>query len=204
MLVEGYVRIYYEMYLESSIWISRAPKWKKKLGHDVSLVPLDMPKSKFSMSFDAVDPSAFNSDMVAEHFQATPPMDIAPPKSSEPYIDDSPSEEHAGRLPEEVYANTFPWWRAALRRKCVAVVEWESEVIAKWQVRPSPPFFAGPNDVGGERAHCSSLSHFTQARFRSPWLDTYFLQTSMLGTHTFFLVFLPVFFFFGYDELGTG
>ena len=24
----------------------------------------------------------------------------------------------------------------------------------------------------------------------------------MLGTHTFFLVFLPVFFFFGYDELG--
>jgi len=44
----------------------------------------------------------------------------------------------------------------------------------------------------------------SQARVRSPWLDAYFLQTSMLGTHTFFLVFLPAFFFFGYDDLGRG
>jgi hypothetical protein len=41
----------------------------------------------------------------------------------------------AGRLPEEVYTNMLPWWRAVLRRKCVAVVECESEVIGKWQVR---------------------------------------------------------------------
>jgi hypothetical protein len=41
----------------------------------------------------------------------------------------------AGRLPEEVYTNMLPWWRAALRRKCVAVVEWETEIIGKWQVR---------------------------------------------------------------------
>jgi len=26
----------------------------------------------------------------------------------------------------------------------------------------------------------------------------------LLGTHTFFLVFLPLFFFFGYFELGRG
>src|SRR5579863_3639294 len=45
---------------------------------------------------------------------------------------------------------------------------------------------------------------FWQARVRTPWLDTYFLQTSMLGTHTFFLVFLPAFFFFGHDGLGRG
>jgi hypothetical protein len=45
----------------------------------------------------------------------------------------------AGRLPEEVYAGTLPSWRAALRRQCVARVEWESEVIAGLQVRS--PFF---------------------------------------------------------------
>jgi len=55
------------------------------------------------------------------------------------------------------------------------MVERESEVIGKWQ-----------------------------GRLRSPWLDTYFLQTSLLGTHTFFLVFLPAFSFFGYNELGRG
>ncbi|KAH9038097.1 hypothetical protein EDB85DRAFT_1860858, partial [Lactarius pseudohatsudake] len=41
-----------------------------------------------------------------------------------------------------------------------------------------------------------------QSRVRTPWLDTYFLHTSTLGTHTFFLVFLPAFFFFGHDDLG--
>jgi membrane-associated phospholipid phosphatase len=107
-------------------------------------------------------------------------MDVADPKRSEPHTDDFRGEEHtagvaAGRLPEDVYTNYLSWWRAALRRKCVAVVERESEVIAKWQ-----------------------------ARVRSPWLDTYFLHSSMLGTHTFFLVFLPLFFFFGYFELGRG
>ncbi|KAH9031606.1 hypothetical protein EDB83DRAFT_2419266, partial [Lactarius deliciosus] len=39
---------------------------------------------------------------------------------------------------------------------------WESEIITQWQ-----------------------------SQVRTPWLDTYFLHTSMLGTHTFFLVFLP-------------
>jgi len=79
----------------------------------------------------------------------------------------------AGRLPEDVYTNTLPSWRVAIRRKFVAVVEKESKVIAEWQ-----------------------------ARVRSPRLDTFFQQTSMLGTHTFFLAFLPIFFFFGYDKLG--
>ncbi|KAI9444062.1 hypothetical protein H4582DRAFT_1919024 [Lactarius indigo] len=81
----------------------------------------------------------------------------------------------AGRLPEEIYASTLPSWRAAIRRQCLAVVERESEIIAQWQ-----------------------------SRVRTPWLDTYFLHTSMLGTHTFFLVFLPAFFFFGHDDLGRG
>ena len=49
--------------------------------------------------------------------------------------EEQPVKVGAGRLPEEVYTNMLPWWRAALRRKFVAVVECESEVIGKWQVR---------------------------------------------------------------------
>ncbi|TFY75702.1 hypothetical protein EWM64_g8311 [Hericium alpestre] len=81
----------------------------------------------------------------------------------------------AGTMPEEVYTNTLPWWRAAARRKLVGFVQWETVVIAQ-----------------------------TQKRIRTPWLDTYFVQTSMLGTHTFFMCFLPMFFFFGSDEMGRG
>ncbi|KAH9983798.1 hypothetical protein BJV74DRAFT_980251 [Russula compacta] len=136
-----------------------------------------MPKSKLCVSLSAEDAAPALNGTAAQDSSATPPRGVAPsPEKS--YTEYSPNEEHtasvaAGRLPEEVYANTLPRWRAALRRKCVAVVEWESEVIGEWQTR-----------------------------VRSPWLDAYFLQTSMLGTHTFFLVFLPGFFFFGYDELG--
>lgn len=41
----------------------------------------------------------------------------------------------AGRLPEEVYTSTLNWWRAAVRRRLVRIVEWESGVLAKVQVR---------------------------------------------------------------------
>ncbi|EIM81915.1 uncharacterized protein STEHIDRAFT_103330 [Stereum hirsutum FP-91666 SS1] len=83
----------------------------------------------------------------------------------------------AGRLPEEVYTNTLSPWRAAMRRQLVEIVEWESGVLAKVQVR-----------------------EYT----RTPSLDAYFVYTSMLGTHTFFMMFLPSLFFFGYDGLGRG
>jgi len=60
----------------------------------------------------------------------------------------------------------------------------------------------GPNDEVSE----FNILVFVvlQARVRSPWLDTYFMHSSMLGTHTFFLGFLPLFFFCGYFELGRG
>ena len=96
-------------------------------------------------------PSALDNGTIIGRSQVTPPtMDVAHLKRSEPH---NPGEEHtaridAGRLPEDVYTNTLPWWRAALRRKCVVVVEWESEIIGKWQVRLSspPPPFPRPND----------------------------------------------------------
>ncbi|THH18859.1 hypothetical protein EW146_g2215 [Bondarzewia mesenterica] len=81
----------------------------------------------------------------------------------------------AGRLSEEVYSSNLPWWRAAVRSKLVRCVEWESGVLAR-----------------------------VQERVRTPWLDAYFVYTSTLGTHTFFMCFIPAFFFFGYDELGRG
>jgi hypothetical protein len=103
-----------------------------------------MPKSKLYMPLSTTENASANGT-VTEHSQATPFPGVVShkvhPKRSEPHTNDSPGEEHtagaaAGRLPEEVYANTLPEWRAALRRKCVAMVEWESEVIAEWQVRP--------------------------------------------------------------------
>ncbi|KIK37335.1 hypothetical protein CY34DRAFT_776193 [Suillus luteus UH-Slu-Lm8-n1] len=39
---------------------------------------------------------------------------------------------------------------------------------------------------------------------RHRWLDLYFLYSSTLGTHTFFMIGLPLTFFFGYEELGRG
>jgi hypothetical protein len=160
-----------------------------------------MPKSNLYTPLPAKD---VTNGTVTEHSPATPFPSVVYEKRSEPHMDDSPGEEHtasvdAGRLLEEVYANTLPWWREALRRKCVGVVEWESEVIATWQVRPS-----SRGQTRGGRNSSFVVVVFLQARVRSPWLDTYFLQTSMLGTHTFFLVFLPLFWFFGYDELGRG
>lgn len=81
----------------------------------------------------------------------------------------------AGRLPEEVYVSTLPRWRNALRRRLVSCVEWETGVLASMQ-----------------------------DRVRTPWLDMYFVYTSTLGTHTFFMCFLPALFFFGYEDLGRG
>jgi hypothetical protein len=108
-----------------------------------------MPDSNLNMSLSAEDTSALDINSVTERSQA-PPMDVAPPLKSETHMDDFRGEKHtavvaSGRLPEDVYNNYLTWWRAALRRKCVAVVERESEVIAKWQVRLSPSSSRGPN-----------------------------------------------------------
>ncbi|CAG8508065.1 11079_t:CDS:10 [Paraglomus brasilianum] len=39
---------------------------------------------------------------------------------------------------------------------------------------------------------------------RHPWLDLYFVYSSNLGAHTFFMVCLPLLFWFGYAQLGRG
>lgn len=102
------------------------------------IVKVIMPHSKLHMSLSS---KVASNGTVTEHYPPFP--DVV---SDEPLTDESPGEKHtavidSGRLPEEVYANTLPRWRAALRRKCVAEVEWESEVIATWQVRSFLPSF---------------------------------------------------------------
>ncbi|KAL4068629.1 hypothetical protein V8B97DRAFT_1918710 [Scleroderma yunnanense] len=83
--------------------------------------------------------------------------------------------ETPGQLPQDVYATILPWWRSSIRSMILKAVERESPFLAEMQ-----------------------------RRLRTPWLDTYFLYTSSLGTHTFFMIALPVLFFFGYSELGLG
>ncbi|KAF9653737.1 acid phosphatase/Vanadium-dependent haloperoxidase [Thelephora ganbajun] len=78
-----------------------------------------------------------------------------------------------GRRDQEVYERTLQSWRAALRRPIVKMVERESYIIAAMQ-----------------------------DRLRTPWLDTYFVYTSSLGTHTFFMTVLPIFYYFGGSGLG--
>lgn len=41
-----------------------------------------------------------------------------------------------------------------------------------------------------------------QEKLRSPLLDTYFALTANLGTHTFFMLILPILFWCGYTDWG--
>ncbi|THH08409.1 hypothetical protein EW145_g2722 [Phellinidium pouzarii] len=80
-----------------------------------------------------------------------------------------------GTAAEEFYTRTLAPWRAAARRFVMRNLRTESEWIARLQ-------------------KC----------VRSPWWDSYFVYTSSLGTHTFFMTALPIFFFFGFPEAGRG
>ena len=43
-----------------------------------------------------------------------------------------------------------------------------------------------------------------QNTMRTPALDSYFAITANLGTHTFFMVFLPILFWCGFSDFGKG
>ncbi|KAG2140761.1 PAP2 superfamily-domain-containing protein [Suillus cothurnatus] len=76
---------------------------------------------------------------------------------------------------EDSYETVLPWWRATIRARILSSMKRESPILARMQ-----------------------------ERIRHPWLDLYFLYSSTLGTHTFFMIGLPLTFFFGYEELGRG
>jgi len=76
---------------------------------------------------------------------------------------------------QDLYETVLPWWRAIVRARILSYVEQESQTMARMQ-----------------------------GYIRHPWLDAYFLYSSTVGTQTFFMIGLPLLFFFGYDELGRG
>ena len=88
----------------------------------------------------------------------------------------SPEREYSvGTAPDEFYERTLAPWRVAARKFVMQRLMDES----KWLSR-------------------------MQERVRSPFLDSYFVYTSSLGTHTFFMMALPALFFFGYPDIGRG
>ncbi|KAI4255531.1 MAG: hypothetical protein LQ352_002519 [Teloschistes flavicans] len=81
----------------------------------------------------------------------------------------------AGLRSLDHYKNKLPSWRYAARQKLIPLIRWETPYVAK-----------------------------LQNTMRSPLLDSYFSITANLGTHTFFMIFLPVLFWCGYTNLGRG
>lgn len=47
------------------------------------------------------------------------------------------------------------------------------------------------------------LAYF-QSKTRTPAADSYFAITANLGTHMFFMIFLPMLFWFGFPAFGKG
>ncbi len=86
----------------------------------------------------------------------------------------SPSRDpDAGLRALTHYERRLPRWRYHLRQWLIPMVRWETPYLAKMQ------------------RSC-----------RSPFLDSYFAFTANLGTHTFFMAFLPLCFWCGYPDLG--
>lgn len=94
---------------------------------------------------------------------------------SETLDESAPSSGAAGTAPDEVYAKILAPWRAAIRRTVIWNLHNESKVLAKMQ-----------------------------EKIRTPFWDKYFVYTSSLGTHTFFMIALPMLFFFGFPDTGRG
>ncbi|KAI9269339.1 phosphatidic acid phosphatase type 2/haloperoxidase [Sporodiniella umbellata] len=79
----------------------------------------------------------------------------------------------AGTHNDDVYDNAFSSWRVYLRNKLLPIIRYET------------PFLA-----------------IMQKHIRNNVLDAYFVWTANLGTHTFFMIFLPILIWFGNAELG--
>ncbi|KAK6331735.1 hypothetical protein TWF718_002278 [Orbilia javanica] len=87
----------------------------------------------------------------------------------------SAGDPDAGLRPHDHYKIRLPKWRYSLRQKLLPLIRWETPYLAA-----------------------------IQESLRSDPLDTYFAITANLGTHTFFMIFLPICFWLGYTEFGRG
>ncbi|KAI0830440.1 PAP2-domain-containing protein [Hypoxylon sp. FL0890] len=81
----------------------------------------------------------------------------------------------AGLRSLDHYKRALPKWRYDLRQRALPLVRWETPYLA-----------------------------WLQATLRSPALDSYFAITANLGTHTFFMIGLPILFWCGNGSFGKG
>ncbi|KAI4189357.1 MAG: hypothetical protein LQ346_005121 [Caloplaca aetnensis] len=81
----------------------------------------------------------------------------------------------AGLRSVDHYKNKLPAWQYATRQKLIPLIRWETPYVAK-----------------------------LQNAMRCSFFDSYFSITANLGTHTFFMIFLPILFWCGYTNLGRG
>jgi membrane-associated phospholipid phosphatase len=73
------------------------------------------------------------------------------------------------------YKRALPKWRYNLRQQALPLIRWETPYLAAMQ-----------------------------QKLRTPALDSYFAITANLGTHTFFMIGLPILFWCGYPAFGKG
>ncbi|KAI1179593.1 PAP2 superfamily-domain-containing protein [Nemania sp. FL0916] len=73
------------------------------------------------------------------------------------------------------HKRALPKWRYDLRQRTLPLIRWETPYLA-----------------------------WVQAKLRSPALDSYFAITANLGTHTFFMIGLPIMFWCGFASFGKG
>ncbi|KAI0428129.1 PAP2 superfamily-domain-containing protein [Xylaria sp. FL1042] len=81
----------------------------------------------------------------------------------------------AGLRSLDHYKRALPKWRYNLRQRALPLIRWETPYLA-----------------------------WLQAKLRSPALDSYFAITANLGTHTFFMIGLPIMFWCGFASFGKG
>lgn len=114
----------------------------------------------------------------------------------------------AGAHDDHLYDKALHPGRAFLRRILLPIIRGETDMLAAFQVID---FLRRILDEEGSQwilwqpPHLTTLAFFfplIQAAIRMPLLDSYFIWTANLGTHTFFMVGLPLLFWFGEAELG--
>ncbi|KAK6845599.1 long-chain base protein 3 [Apiospora arundinis] len=81
----------------------------------------------------------------------------------------------AGLRDLDHYKRALPTWRYNLRQWALPLIRWETPYLA-----------------------------YLQDSLRTPALDSYFAITANLGTHTFFMVGLPIMFWCGFESFGKG
>ncbi|GAA5874093.1 hypothetical protein JCM3774_001603 [Rhodotorula dairenensis] len=98
-------------------------------------------------------------------------------RDAAPAVPPPPADEliAVGVADDQVYRNAMPLWRYKLRQLVMRRL----------------------------RDEMQSLQHI-QAHWRTPLRDQYFVKTSLAGTHTFFMLFLPLWYWFGHPQIGKG